>query len=1066
MTKPEYWDSITGQWIVITPGQKGDKGDPGDPGPQGPQGPTGATGQTGASGPKGDTGSQGPQGTTGATGPQGNDGTTGPQGPKGDTGDTGPQGSIGLPGLPGLPGSKGDKGDTGPQGQIGLTGAIGPQGPKGDKGDPGSGSISSVGIQSVNYGLDVSNSPITSSGTINLTLNSHLSNLALNWQSGLIVQTSAGGAFEARSLQAGSGITITNPDGIYGNPVISATGGGGGSNYLNLIGHVFASGNLDGAIYAQLSNQIPYAYDRMYFDWAIHPGVIPSVLGPIHTLPDTGTRTEYHQTVRTGLYSSGIYRDWTTSYGLDYSGTTLPEYSLDYTYINNLNQLVTANAFKISIADYGYPVGAKALFAINGNLDMQDNYILNVATPIVGTDAANKAYVDSQVGLNYPYDSSLFLDGNGNWNPPISFPGNPNFVLRGNGGWGPPINLPGDPNLFYNGMGDWLSSTNSWVADEHLNFPELNIRWDYSDPFVTPTMTHTIQDIYGNWPQFVERFMTGDSSSQTYRGWQWRYFLGDEPYQNQANAVLEYTHEQQQTQIIPINIQLLYLTAPSPDILIEFEGKVNMKQNRIFGLPTPINYDDAATKSYVDTKSYGIAHIVNFQNEVNNIIYATPLNKLLKPIAAVDFNGQTLFNLPTPVIASEAATKGYVDSKSLPTFPMDSTLFLNGNNVFSDPLIRVVNNTNYFATILQQALPSANPKTGYAISTNNGGVLNLYCGNGVSFGSRGGFLDVFGSNGLQIRTSSTGTFPFPEPTVSMWIKPDGTIDFNYNRLINVNNGVNNYDAVNVSQLNSINNSLSNSINNVNNTLSSKTSWFSQQASNYTYFYTGIGIGNAFIRSGGYGYLNGSGSTGSSSGTNYYSLDCSYRVKASEFNAFSSIKKKNILNVSQDIEEKAITLFERIPLYEYDYIDKIKEGRGVSYGVIAEHLHKILPDYVDMKSEDFVPNVFSLASVTKHEDNIYFLALEEDKELNVNSTKLRIIFDDSEHDVFIGSISNNLITIRSDEILKNGKVFVYGTYEECPTVAKQKLFELSMVVTQNLLKRVSVLEQQFKRRVNL
>lgn len=994
MTKPEYWDSTTGQWIVITPGEKGDKGDPGDPGPQGPAGATGQTGDTGPQGPQGDIGPQGPEG---------------------------------------------------------------PQGPAGT----GGGTVTSIGINSVNYGLSVSNSPVTTSGTINLTLNSHLSNLALNWQSGLIVQTSAGGTFEARTLQAGSGITITNPDGIYGNPTISATGGGGGSNYLNLIGHVLASGNLDGAIYAQLAEQIPYAYDRMYFDWAIHPGLIPSILGPIHTLPDTGTRTEYHQTVRTGLNSSGIYRDWTTSYGLDYSGTTLPEYSLDYTYINNLNQLVTANAFKVSISDYGYPVGAKSLFAINGNLDMQNNYILNVATPLVGTDAANKEYVDSQVGLNYPYDSSLFLDGNGNWSPPISFPGNPNFVLRGNGGWGPPINLPGDPNLFYNGMGNWVSSTNSWVADEYLNFPELNVHWNYSDPFVTPTITHTIQDIYGNWPQFIERFMTGDSSSQTYRGWQWKYFLGDEPYQNQASAILQYTHDQQQVQIQPFDIQVLLPTSATPDVAIFLGGKLGMNGNRLFGLPAPSNPDEAATRDYVDTKSYGIAHIINFQDEVNNIIYATPLDKLLKPIAAVDFNGQTLFNLPTPVLASEAATKGYVDSKSLPTFPMDSTLFLNGDNAFSDPLMRIVNNASYFATILQQASGAANPKTGYAISTNNGGVLSLYCGDGVSSGNRGGFLDVFGANGLQIRTSSTSTFPLPAPTVSMWIKPDGTIDFNYNRLINVNNGVNSYDAVNKSQLDSFYNSLNNYINSVNNTLSYRTSWFSQQASDYTYFYTGIGIGNAFIRSGGYGYLNGGGGTGYASGTNYYSLDCSYRVKASEFNAFSSIKKKNILNVSSDVEDKAITLFERIPLYEYEYIDKIKEGRGISYGVVAERLHEILPNYVDMKSEDFVPNVFSLAKVTKLKNNIYLLMLEEEKELSVNSDKLRIVFEDSEHDVFIESIRNNLITIRSDEILKEQPVFVYGTYEECPTVAKQKLFELSMVVTQNLLKRVSILEQQFK-----
>ena len=38
-------------------------------------------------------------------------------------------------------------------------------------------------------------------------------------------------------------------------------------------------------------------------------------------------------------------------------------------------------------------------------------------------------------------------------------------------------------------------------------------------------------------------------------------------------------------------------------------------------------------------------------------------------------------------------------------------------------------------------------------------------------------------------------------------------------------------------------------------------------------------------------------------------------------------------------------------------------------------------------------------------------------------------------------------------------FAYGTYESCPSVAKNKLFELSMVVLKNALKRIEVLENK-------
>jgi hypothetical protein len=76
---------------------------------------------------------------------------------------------------------------------------------------------------------------ITGSGTIQLTGQaSALHNLASN---GLIARTGTG-TVAARTLTAGSGISITNGDGVSGNPVITATGGlpaGISSNMLTYI---------------------------------------------------------------------------------------------------------------------------------------------------------------------------------------------------------------------------------------------------------------------------------------------------------------------------------------------------------------------------------------------------------------------------------------------------------------------------------------------------------------------------------------------------------------------------------------------------------------------------------------------------------------------------------------------------------------------------------------------------------------------------------------------------------------------------------------------------------------
>lgn len=156
-----------------------------------------------------------PRGNTGATGPQGEQGIQGLKGDKGDTGDTGPQGIQGIQGETGPQGIQGIQGETGPQGEQGIQGIQGIQGetgPKGDTGDTGNGidnitrtsgdgspgttdtytvtytdtttdtftvyngangegagSVTSVDM-TVPTGLSVSGNPITSSGTLAVTL--------------------------------------------------------------------------------------------------------------------------------------------------------------------------------------------------------------------------------------------------------------------------------------------------------------------------------------------------------------------------------------------------------------------------------------------------------------------------------------------------------------------------------------------------------------------------------------------------------------------------------------------------------------------------------------------------------------------------------------------------------------------------------------------------------------------------------------------------------------------------------------------------------------------------------
>lgn len=90
----------------------------------------------------------------------------------------------------------------------------------------GSGTVTSVAATQPASGLTITGSPVTTSGTLVFALNNDLQGLENLATNGIAVRT-ATSTWANRTLTAGSGISITNGDGIAGNPTISATGSGG-----------------------------------------------------------------------------------------------------------------------------------------------------------------------------------------------------------------------------------------------------------------------------------------------------------------------------------------------------------------------------------------------------------------------------------------------------------------------------------------------------------------------------------------------------------------------------------------------------------------------------------------------------------------------------------------------------------------------------------------------------------------------------------------------------------------------------------------------------------------------
>jgi len=143
---------------------------------------------SGIPGPTGATGPQGPIGLTGAAGSNGTNGAVGATGPEGPTGPTGTAGTNGTNGAVGATGPSGTNGTNGTNGAVGATGPAGPTGATGATGPAGG--VTSIGI-SVPTFLSVSNSPVTTSGTIALSL------------SGTALPVTSGGTGQNSALVAG-----------------------------------------------------------------------------------------------------------------------------------------------------------------------------------------------------------------------------------------------------------------------------------------------------------------------------------------------------------------------------------------------------------------------------------------------------------------------------------------------------------------------------------------------------------------------------------------------------------------------------------------------------------------------------------------------------------------------------------------------------------------------------------------------------------------------------------------------------------------------------------------------
>lgn len=201
----------------------------------------------------------------------------------------------------------------------------------------------------------------------------------------------------------------------------------------------------------------------------------------------------------------------------------------------------------------------------------------------------------------------------------------------------------------------------------------------------------------------------------------------------------------------------------------------------------------------------------------------------------------------------------------------------------------------------------------------------------------------------------------------------------------------------------------------------------------------------------YGYFNAQGNSGTASGSNYYSVYASDRIAATEFNAFSDARIKDIVGISNN--EKDLETLSKIEITDYQFKDKIGKGNGQYKKVIAQQVETVYPQAVS-KITDCIPDIYRLAKIENS-----FIELPNHT-LKIGE-KVKLIFDDKQ-DIFEVKEANEhgFQIINPKSKIVNQQVFVYGReVSDFRSVDYEALSMLNVSATQALLKRLNEVEKK-------
>jgi hypothetical protein len=177
--------------------------------------------------------------------------------------------------------------------------------------------------------------------------------------------------------------------------------------------------------------------------------------------------------------------------------------------------------------------------------------------------------------------------------------------------------------------------------------------------------------------------------------------------------------------------------------------------------------------------------------------------------------------------------------------------------------------------------------------------------------------------------------------------------------------------------------------------------------------------------------------------NDVSIHSAGRVMASQFNAFSDARIKNVLGISNSNEDLSTLL--AIEVTDYTMKDKAKDHKPYKK-VIAQQVESVYSQAVSAIT-DVVPDIYAVSVIKDG-----FVSLETDLQ---KGDKVKLIFDEGAEMATV--VSTNAKGFKVD-LQKTGNVFVYGReVNDFRTVDYEAISMLNVSATQELYKLI--LKQQ-------